>query len=58
MRYKIEYEYYAGMGENGTAEQIYNSREEMLQVLNNVFKDDIMIAQLKVTRLLPTNAGN
>lgn len=53
MKYKVVYEYYAGMGDYGIDERFIESREELLKSLNNVFRDDIMINAIKIYRLNP-----
>jgi hypothetical protein len=57
MRYKITFIYNAGLGSYEKHEHIYDTREEMLGVLNNVFQDEIMIDELTVKRL-GTEDGN
>ena len=52
-KYLVKSEYYAGMGENAVDEYTYNSREELLEVLNNIFKDDIMITSLRINKIFP-----
>lgn len=51
MRYKITFIYNSGLGSYEKHEHIYDTREEMLGVLNNVFQDEIMIDELTVKKL-------
>ena len=50
-KYELKFEYYAGLGDTDYSVQLVDSKEKLLEILNRVFKDNVMIKQLNIKKI-------